>query len=216
MSSWERKYLDQQRKAIAATRKLWTNECKPERERMIVRAFLRCIGVTFASEEVRSPQEDPPDVVFRDAAFEVTEDLGGRKRGDEWREREERFAAAKSIEDVMEPYTPSQQITAGDSWQQAVDALGKKAIRYGISGCAHLDGLVYLTPGGAHMWPIEAISTSDLTEELVRQGWRSASLLLPPYGVVLSAGSDAPEFMKALQGRTLNEWPDQVGAGLFD
>jgi hypothetical protein len=215
MTARDREFLDQQLKAISETQQLWTNERKPERERMIVRAFLRCIGAEFLSEEVESPEKDPPDVVFRATAFEVTEDLGGRKRGDEWRARNERFGKAKTIADTMEPYTPSQPVSADDAYQLAIDALGRKAIRYGASGCSRLDGLVYLNHGGKHLWPTEAISASDFAAALSKQGWRSASLLFPPYGIVLSASRQAPAFIKAALGKTLNEWPNPTGDGLF-
>jgi len=44
---------------------------KSERERRVVAAFLRCLGVGFCPVELIAQESDPPDVVFRDARFEV-------------------------------------------------------------------------------------------------------------------------------------------------
>lgn len=48
---------------------------KPERERTVCKAFLRCIGIDFSADEITSIRSDPPDVAFRDGRFEVTEIL---------------------------------------------------------------------------------------------------------------------------------------------
>ena len=37
--------------------------------------------------------------------------------------------------------------------------------------------------------------------ELHRQGWRSVSIVFPPYGVVLSASEGTPDFLKGRVGR---------------
>jgi hypothetical protein len=123
MSDSEREYIARLRAHAAQTRKLWSNESKPERERMIVRAFLRCVGVLFAEREITSCMHDPPDVLFRDARFEVMEDLGGRKRGDEWREREQRWANAEGIADLAEPYSASAPMPIAEAFPRSVDAL---------------------------------------------------------------------------------------------
>src|SRR5690348_13841895 len=52
-------------------------------------------------------QQIPPDVKFRDAAFEIKEVLDeGRKRHDEYRDHLRRAWAARSPEELLEPYHP--------------------------------------------------------------------------------------------------------------
>jgi hypothetical protein len=41
---------------------------------------------------------------------------------------------------------------------------------------------------------------------LALQGWRSVSILCPPYGMVLYATSGAPAFLRTVTGRLLRQW----------
>ncbi len=40
------------------------------------------------------------------------------------------------------------------------------------------------------------------------QGWRSVSAVFPPYGIVLSAMTEAPPFLRSFVGTVRNEWKD--------
>jgi putative endonuclease (uncharacterized protein DUF1780) len=66
-----REHIEKVMAEAREARSLWSNAKKPERERMVVRAFLRCIGISFSESEIRSREDDPPDVMFREARFEV-------------------------------------------------------------------------------------------------------------------------------------------------
>jgi hypothetical protein len=203
-------------RARGGTRNLWSNENKPERERMIVRAFLRCIGVAFTDDEIRSSHRDPPDVVFREAQFEVMEDLGGRKRGDECRKRQRKWAQAERLSDLAEPYTPSEPMPMAEAFPRSVDALAKKATHYGSGVCAQLDALLYLDLAGQHLWPLEQPLDREAAAKATAQGWRSVSLLFPPYGAAIHTRSCAPGFLKDAAGEALAQWPRPGAEGLFD
>jgi len=41
---------------------------------------------------------------------------------------------------------------------------------------------------------------------LTLQGWRSVSVVCPPSGLVLYAASGAPDFLRAVTGRLLQQW----------
>jgi hypothetical protein len=41
---------------------------------------------------------------------------------------------------------------------------------------------------------------------LTLQDWRSVSVVCPPYGMVLSTASSAPDFIRAATGRLLRQW----------
>jgi hypothetical protein len=86
-------------------------------------------------------------------------------------------------------------------------ALAEKASRYGPKGCAALDALVYVDLHNHHLYPPEPKLGASVADELERQGWRSVSFVFLPYGVVLAAKPDAPDFLKLRVGRVLNEWP---------
>lgn len=100
----DREYLEKRRVHVADTRTFLGNKMKPERERTVCRAFLRAIGVSFIDSELHAPTVEPVDVEFRDARFQVRDLLRDRKRGDDWKNRETRYAEAQS------PQTSSNRI----------------------------------------------------------------------------------------------------------
>ena len=58
---------------------------KRELERRVVAAFLRCLGVDFSPDALVTPERDPPDVIFRDARFEVMTAFDeGRRMHADW------------------------------------------------------------------------------------------------------------------------------------
>jgi hypothetical protein len=119
--------------------------------------------------------------------------VGNRLRGKEWAEREQRYHDAKTVADVMDPYTASAAFPLDQTAKMVADALGR---RKGPTLCSSQH-----TPGPA----------AAVTDELSRQGWRSVSMLCVPYGTVLSAGANAPEFLKSKAALILNAWPGPDG-----
>jgi hypothetical protein len=69
MSSNGDTYLASLRTHAAETRALLSNPMKPERERMVMRAHPRCLGIPFTEEEIASSNDEPMDVLFGDARF---------------------------------------------------------------------------------------------------------------------------------------------------
>lgn len=211
MSQSDEKYLAEIREHAAQTRQLLSNAQKPERERMVVRAFLKCIGEPFTDSEVRASTAEPVDVVFRAAQFQVREILGGRKRGQDWKERQQRYEQAEHVSDLLEPWTSSAPMSLRATSMEIVKALAEKAAHYGAKNCATLDALVYVDLSGHHLWPLEPQQDSEVTAELDRQGWCSVSFIFAPYGVVLMAKPNAPDFLKDRVGFIQNEWPHLDG-----
>jgi hypothetical protein len=200
-------FLDSLREYADRARRLFSNPQKPERERMVVRAFLRCVGEAFEDGEIIPSREEPIDVIFRAADFQIMEIVGDRKRGLDWRRRQDRYRDAQRLADVLEPYTPSQPMSFDDAAQLVADRLSAKAARYGAATCANLDALVYIDLHNRHLWPLEPTGHGRALAMLQTQGWRSVSVLFVPYGVVLLAAPTAPAVISARAGRVLNEWP---------
>jgi Putative endonuclease, protein of unknown function (DUF1780) len=69
----DKKYLKELLDDVKQTCHLLSSEMKPERERMVCRAFLRCAGIPFTEEEIIASKVEPPDVLFDSARFEVRE-----------------------------------------------------------------------------------------------------------------------------------------------
>jgi hypothetical protein len=95
--SADKKYLDALIRDIQDTRRLFSNTHKTEREKMICRAFLRCVGVVdFTENDLCIGPHEPIDIAFADAAFQITEVLDeGRRRTLENRERETKYQEAR-------------------------------------------------------------------------------------------------------------------------
>lgn len=189
-----------------------SNPLKPERERSVCRAFLRTIGSRFTEAEIIAPCEEPADVCFRDARFQVRDLLLGRPRGDEWKQRQTKWNKALRVSDTLEPVTWPRPMRRSELVDAVTIALESKSKNYGLSGCAKTDALVYADITGTRFLMRRSVA-QDLTH-LEKQGWRSVSVLFPPYGTVLLARDTAPDFLRQLVGKVRKAWrrPD----GLFD
>ena len=63
--------------------------------------FLKNIGLNFQPDEVVLQADDPPDVIFRNASFEIKEILDrGRRRHDEYKDALSNAQAAKTEADL--------------------------------------------------------------------------------------------------------------------
>jgi hypothetical protein len=75
-------------------------------DQWVVVEFLTNLGLEFGADEVIRQREDPPDVIFRDAAFEVKEILDpGRRRHDEYRAALAKALATSNPADLAEDVT---------------------------------------------------------------------------------------------------------------
>ncbi len=137
---------------------------KPQRDRAVVRALLRMLGVAFAEAEVIAPVDAPIDVRFRQAQFHLRDRTVGIAH-----------------------------VTA---------ALAQHAVWYGAR-CIGLD--VVFTVDGSHGVLAPPAPAPEIGA-LALQGWRSVSLVCPPYGMVLYAASGAPDFLRTVTGRLLRQW----------
>lgn len=203
MTESEKVHLEKLRKHAQETRKFFSNKEKPERERAVCRAFLRAIGVTFKECELIAPTEEPADVAFRTAKFQIREMLKpGRKRGDEWKQKEMKYSEANSIDDTLEPYSAPVLVSLGALVPEIVEALSEKSHKYGV-GCKDIDALVYINVDDRYLAP-----ESDMPSlrKLQSQGWRSVSFVFSPYGVVLFATPDAPDFLNSIEAGKYMKW----------
>jgi len=146
-------------------------------------------------------------VSFRDALFQVREILNpGSRRHHEWKARRERAIGARSISDVTIAWNSPTPMSLSELAENVGEALRAKSRKYGKAQCAAIDALVYvdltrtrfLAPDSGH---------ADVTA-LEEQGWRSVSVVFPPYGLVLSTRNDAPPFLRSLVGTPRKEWTD--------
>ncbi|WP_068829195.1 DUF1780 domain-containing protein [Pseudomonas sp. BMS12] len=179
-----------------------SNARKWERERWVCQRLLDALNQPYRLEDFASGQE-PPDVLFREANFEVFFVLDqGRRLNDEWREELQRRRSALSLSQLLRREPRPRRIPPAELQARLAPTLRKKAHNYGERGIdpGELDLLAYVnlkreTPDFNGTFPPPS--------EFLRQGWRSLSLIGPNYARVLFAHADAPAFLRRNLGRTL-------------
>jgi hypothetical protein len=79
-----------------------SNARKWERERWVCQRLLQGLNITHRNEDFTPAGQEPPDVLFRDASFEVFFVLDeGRRLNDEWREELQRRRSAFSLSQLV-------------------------------------------------------------------------------------------------------------------
>ena len=82
----------------AQPRLLLAQRRTPERNRAVIRAFLRVLGVVYTDAEVVAPVEAPIDVRFREAQFHLRE-LRDHPRERDWQEQHTRVDQGRACAD---------------------------------------------------------------------------------------------------------------------
>src|ERR1700682_4248788 len=150
---------------------------------------LSTLGVQFVDADIVSlPEgEDPPDVLFDGARFEIKElyDEGRRRMDEYWQRRREAQRPERSAElRPLSPYTPT-DTTLAEVFELA-DKVGAKYSQgshgYDRALVPTLDLLLYHNL-------VDVIGMHDETfpdtAALARQGWRSVSVLFGHRSIVL-------------------------------
>jgi hypothetical protein len=179
-----------------------------EREQYVVSHFLRCLGIRFDRGDLKHPPNDPPDVLFRDARFEIKEiQNAGRRRGDEYRRRLARALCAERFIDLLQPHRPEPvpvaQICArvmNESRDLASGLYRDSALR------GSLDLVFYINLSSTAEVSLAQGPMLD-PAPLRREGWRSVSFLFAEAcACVLIAGRGSPAFLSDAVGRIV--YPD--------
>ena len=205
----EREYIDDLIRHTKESIRFFSNEMKSHRERRVCAALLRCLGVNFSPDQIQANSNDPPDVFFKSACFEVMELYDKRrKRLDEYRDRLKELEKAKSISETLVPFHRTKPISYQELCDEIIRALDIKSQKYGKSLCSILDALVYV---GLPNRFLDIRSEVPEYDELINQGWRSASFVIPPFGHVAFCKESGPQFLASLSGQTKQEWKDPDG-----
>ena len=180
---------------------LTKNENKPEREYLVVKAFLNICDINHKENEIQICQDDPPDIIFRDARFEVTESMDdNRKRGDEYKETLNRAICAKGIKDFIQPYKSLSPITEPELLKKITEAISKKD-KYVLSTRQSLDVLVYVDI--KEFAGYKGQTNINIPNEWISQNWRSVSFVMGLHAGVIFCNSNAPQFLKELSKKRI-------------
>ena len=180
----------------------FSEDPRTEREKAPVREFLRYLGVGFTEEELVVPlKHDDVDVRFREARFQNVERIvAARRRHEEVQQFAERVRTAREVAARGVPRGDSVPMRVRELLREVHKALGNES-RKTVNRAA-LDALVYVNLRGRHLYPGPDVFDED-ARAVADLGWRSVSVLWPPYAVVISAKSAAPKFLRVKTGQII-------------
>jgi hypothetical protein len=174
-----------------------------------VHGLLQVLGIAHTADDIIKQGPEPIDVWFQDARFQVTEIMYPlRPRDREIRQRAERARAARRLDDLLEPGTiTSEPMEPQRVLELVCERARDKAAHYARQ-CSGIDLLAYVNLRRRHLYPIEPFPEARDLEALC---WRSVSLVMERFAIVLSAHSTAPAFLRDRVGKG-TEWqgPDSV------
>ena len=188
--------LEDARDSLKASVDYFSSSNKAARERWVCEAFLENIGSRFKVSEVKNPAEEPPDVIFRSARFEIKEVLDkDRKRHGEYKRSYQRALEAKSVDDLIKSFEPK-DLTASDILLKVEEILLKYSQRYSLEVRAKLDLLIYVNL----MDHFTKDSPMPATHDLNQYGWRSVSAISGSHAYIFHAVRGAPRFLVLRRG----------------
>jgi len=188
----------------------FSNQNKQERERAVCAAFLRCIGVNFNREDILPGKEEPIDIEFQGARFQIKELMDpGRKRHDEYKKALEKYKNSESLSELIEQFSPMfaqiQKIC-----YCLVGFLKPYASKLGKELCAQVDILVYVNL--QEYFSKDEDNVIDYSG-LVQQNWRSVSMVSGDFCYIFYASETSPVFLKRFQKQIRKEF---TGSDLFE
>lgn len=198
----DEEYLEAQRKARAESVEFFRSENKPELELWVAREYLTNLGLSFTENELASSPQDPPDVLFRGANFEIKEILSeGRRRHQEYKEGLQKALEATAISDLVENFTPRDVTLSGVCALIFKEAKALADEKYPPAVRKNLDLLFYVNLND--VFGLVETPFPDLTG-LASLGYRSVAFVMGYRGSTLVATGDAPTFVTAAVGRIVH------------
>lgn len=195
----DQEFVEGRRRALSESVEYFSAKNKIERERWVCVEFLKNLGVLFEDKDVLPWSDEPPDVVFRDARFEIKEILDpGRLRHAEYKLDLEKAQAATKPEDFLEPFTPL-DITPLQIVDRLRPELEGLALHYAPSARARMDLLFYVNLQDHFLLK----GPMPEAAKFAAYGWRSISVLKGWGALVFFAAAGAPLFLQSSAGTLL-------------
>jgi hypothetical protein len=177
-------------------RLLLAHRLKPARDRAVVRTFLHTLSIAFAEAELVTSVEAPIDVQFRQAQFHLRE-LRAHPWGRDDTAHDMRVLQPRALPDGGHRSGQTVGMELAVLISHLTATLAEHAAWYGAR-CVGLDALVSVE---MHHGVLVQPAQPPEVGALLMQGWRSVSVVCPPYGMVLYAAAGAPAFLRLISGR---------------
>ena len=192
----DEEFIEDRQNALRESIEYFESKNKPERERWVCIEFVENLRLTFEESEALTSDNDPPDVIFRDALFEIKEILDpGRRRHDEYKLALHNALQATDPKELLTEYSPI-DITPQEIGDQMLKELDSLAKRYAPEVRAKLDLLFYVNLQDHLLKAGEMPSMSKFSSF----GWRSISAVFGWGAFVFFATVEAPPFLYSRAG----------------
>jgi len=190
--TWKQEYIRELEESLAFFRRA----SKPEQEKWVVRRLISALAINFQDHDIKRGEEEPADIVFRDAHFQVKEVLNaGRKRTEEYIKKLERAKSAKSFSDLLEHYAP-QDISFTEIVERCAKYASDIANHYGPNERKNTDLICYFNYVDYH-------ETNTIKIENSNNNFRSFSVVSNRFCAVIDTAGYAPRFLSENQGRVV-------------
>jgi hypothetical protein len=167
-------FIQERIEALEESVEYFSAKNKTEREIWVAESFIKNLNIQYESTEFHSPEQDSPDVVFRDLEFEVKEILDpGRRRHDEYKEELENARKATNAQELLTMYKPIDK-SIQEIYQLCLEAT-RELTKYPGAVRASTDLLFYVNL--EHVMELFETPYPDTTE-LELFGWRSVSFVM--------------------------------------
>jgi len=205
----ESDFIKERVDAIKEAIHFFSNDCQTDTEVWVVRHFLSQLRIEFSDDEIIPSSDEPADVVYCDARFQVKEIMDkDRKRGDEYRESLRKAEAATSASELLEHYQP-QKVTYADIVPIVAKDASKWQKKYGPSERISTDLLFYFNLQDISIVGDKFPDVAPYSSKMAV--WRSVSLASNDCALVLHVSESAPSFLKTAEGkvhRNPSVWSD--------
>ena len=159
-------------------------------------SLLKALQLEFNESEVISSPDEPPDVLFREARFEIKEIQDpGRRRHLEFKQALAKAEKATRASQLLEEFAP-QNITPSQIAELVLAQLTVLSLKYDAATRRANDLLFYVNLNDRYMQH-EAVPGP---QPFSASGWRSVSVFENEAAIVLLASSEAPVFLSRHQG----------------
>lgn len=164
--------------------------------------FLTNLHIDVDDAQVFCSPTDPPDILYRDAAFEVKEIMDeGRRRHDEAKRARQESVQDKAKKNFI--IGPAIDFLPADAAQLVVHQLDALAGRYLLDIKARTDLLFYINKIN-HWFDDGPMPSFELFEPY---GWRSVSVLVASsVSIVFQAAETAPKFLRDNLGKVRHRY----------
>lgn len=196
-SMTDQEFLEDRRSALRESVKYFSGKNKAARERWVCHEFILNLGFVADEAEVKTSNDDPPDVVFRNCRFEIKEILDqGRHRHAEYKASLQRALVATEPQELLTSFTPK-DITPQQIGDLIVKELEARLQHYAPTIRQHLDILFYVNLK-EHFLKAGPMPPAI---EFAPYGWRSVSAIMDGGALVMFAAPDAPACVASSVGK---------------